>query len=275
MRTHKYGPIGWTQGGGDCKPDKVLKVFMGLSGDIPEYKGGRNPTGKADPFEGKEQGKQLTLRKLDQQCLADKLPQKITLVNSFLSLPLVGFFGLGGDATSYLEENIVQKYAGCGQSFGLPTTSDDGELEVIYRQVCQIAAIFFARFVNMKLNHLSHKINQDGPGPLTAAVDPTSGATDYKAFQTCIVTHNAPGDGLVGLSLATNTNWVVKIQMPKGLVCSAVVAGVPNVCFIRIRNNAPAGPFGGAGFFTQSKVARKRAIEYRRKKRAEEGLEHL
>lgn len=152
MRTHKYGPLGWTQGAGDCKPDKVLKVFMGLSGDIPEYKGGRNPTGKADPFEEKKTGKQVTPRQLDQQCLADDLPQKISLVSSFLSLPLVGFFGLGGDPTSYPEENIIQKYAGCGQSFGLPTTSDDGELEVIYRQVCQVGNIS-VRLVNMKLNH--------------------------------------------------------------------------------------------------------------------------
>ena len=48
----------------------------------------------------------------------------------------------------------------------------------------------------------------------------------------------------------------------------ARLAGVPKV--VRVRNNTPAGPFGGSAAFTQTAAARKRAIAYRLKKRAEE-----
>jgi hypothetical protein len=51
------------------------------------------------------------------------------------------------------------------------------------------------------------------------------------------------------------------------MVCEGKVAGLDNVCFVRVRNNVPAGPFGGAGFFTQSTEARKRAVSYRLKRR--------
>lgn len=67
----------------------------------------------------------------------------------------------------------------------------------------------------------------------------------------------------------------MKIKLSEGTVCRGEVAGLKNVCFVRIRNNAAAGPFGGAGFFTQSETARKRAVAYRMKKRMDEGLEDM
>lgn len=71
------------------------------------------------------------------------------------------------------------------------------------------------------------------------------------------------------MSLATNTDFPIAVQVPDGMLCEGKVAGLENVCFVRLRNNAPAGPFGGAGFFTQSDGARKRAIAYRMRKRGE------
>lgn len=115
--TGKYGPLGWTQGRGECKPDAVIKEFMGL-GKAPRYNGGRNPTGPVDPAE--EQGDTRKLRARD----------------SFLNLPLIGFLGLGGKRTSYPEETIVGDYAGMGKDKGLPTTDDKGVIELVYRQVC-------------------------------------------------------------------------------------------------------------------------------------------
>lgn len=118
------------------------------------------------------------------------------------------------------------------------------------------------------------QINQDGAGPLKADVDATSGGTDPEAFETAEVTQDVPGLAIGGLSLATNTDFPVTVQMPAGMTCEATVGGVDNVCIVRVRNRAIAGPFGGSAAFTQSPAARKRAIAYRLKKRAEEGQYH-
>jgi len=90
-------------------------------------------------------------------------------------------------------------------------------------------------------------------------------------MQPATVTKDVPGLGVQGISLATNTEFDMKIQMPAGMTCSATVAGVSNVCVMRVRNGAAAGPFGGSVAFTQSPAARKRAIAYNLKKRMEMG----
>lgn len=113
------------------------------------------------------------------------------------------------------------------------------------------------------------QINQDGAGPLEASIDATSGGTDPNAFQTAEVSRDVPGLGVQGISLATNTDFPLEVQMPAGMTCEGTVAGVENVCVVRVRNGAAAGPFGGSAAFTQSPAARKRAIAYRLKKRME------
>jgi hypothetical protein len=113
----------------------------------------------------------------------------------------------------------------------------------------------------------SSQINQDGAGPFKADVDGTSGGTDEAAMQAATVTQDVPGLGFQGLSLATTTDFEMKVQMPAGMTCDATVAGTPNVCVMRVRNGAGAGPFGGSVAFTQSTAARKRAIAYKLKKR--------
>lgn len=80
---------------------------------------------------------------------------------------------------------------------------------------------------------------------------------------------NMPGVGISGLSIATNTDYPITVQMPEGMTCEGEIAGVKNVCVVRVRNQAFAGPFGGAAAFTQSDKARKRAVAYRLKKRFE------
>ncbi|GKT45480.1 uncharacterized protein ColSpa_05661 [Colletotrichum spaethianum] len=113
------------------------------------------------------------------------------------------------------------------------------------------------------------RINQDGAGPLTADVDGTSGGTKEEAMQKAQVTTNVPGLGIQGLSLATNAEFPVKVQMPAGMTCDATVGMAKNVCVVRVRNGAAAGPFGGSAAFTQTAAGRKRAIAYRLKKRME------
>lgn len=88
-------------------------------------------------------------------------------------------------------------------------------------------------------------------------------------MQPATVTQDVPGFGNAGLSLATSTEFEMKVQMPAGVTCEATVAGTPNVCVMRVRNGALAGPFGGSVAFTQGAAARKRALAYRLRKRME------
>lgn len=78
---------------------------------------------------------------------------------------------------------------------------------------------------------------------------------------------DVPGIGIGGLSGATTTDFPVKVAMPQGMTCSGKVAGVNNVCIVRMRNQALAGPFGGSAAFTQSPAAKKRAVEFNLRKR--------
>ncbi|KAI1099935.1 hypothetical protein F4804DRAFT_65038 [Jackrogersella minutella] len=148
----------------------------------------------------------------------------------------------GGTKSETAQETSVAATAGKGAASGLPTSADDGSITMTFRQ-----------------------INQDGAGPMEAAVDGTSGGTQDAAFQNAEVTQDVPGLGLGGLSLATNTDFPLTVQMPAGMTCDATVGGANNVCVVRVRNQAPAGPFGGSAAFTQSPAARKRALNYRMK----------
>ncbi|KAL2072013.1 hypothetical protein VTL71DRAFT_11356 [Oculimacula yallundae] len=140
-------------------------------------------------------------------------------------------------------ETGVAAASGLGASDGLPTTSDSGEITMTM-----------------------HQCNQDGAGPFNAQVDATSGGTDMAAFKEAQVTQNVPGIA-AGFSAATTTDYAVKVQMPAGMTCSGTIGSAQNVCVVRMANKTPAGPFGGAGAFTQSAAAKKRAIEYNLSKR--------
>lgn len=152
--------------------------------------------------------------------------------------------GSGTKTPSGTTETGVKAATGAGATSGLPTCADDGTVTMTF-----------------------HQVNQDGAGPLTASVDPTSGGTDASAFKAATISQNVPGIGIGGLSLATTTDFSVKMQMPAGMTCSGSVGGAQNVCVAKLQNSALAGPFGGSVAFTQSTAAKKRAIEYNLAKR--------
>ncbi|KAL3418788.1 hypothetical protein PVAG01_09009 [Phlyctema vagabunda] len=140
-------------------------------------------------------------------------------------------------------ETGVQAATGQGASSGLPTTNAAGEIDMTL-----------------------HQINQDGAGPFKAKIDGTSGGTDVTAFEDAEVTQNVPGI-VAGLSAATNMDFKMTVAMPAGMTCNGQVGDATNVCVGMVANSAAAGPFGGAYAFTQSTAARKRAIQYRLRKR--------
>lgn len=236
LGTSKASALGRTQGNGPIDASAMIANFMGQS-SAPTNKGAASSAGVEDDLSG--------LKGAQGAGAGDEKKRGL----------LDGLFGggAGGDAatskgtkSSQPQEQSVAASAGEGTTSGLPTCADDGSITMTFRQ-----------------------INQDGAGPLRADVDGTSGGTDVDAFQAAEVTQDVPGLPFGGLSLATNTDFPITVQMPAGMTCDATVAGVDNVCVVRVRNSAAAGPFGGSAAFTQSPAARKRAIAYRLKKRVD------
>ena len=127
------------------------------------------------------------------------------------------------------SETGVSKAAGQGASSGLPTPDENGVISMTF-----------------------HQVNQDGAGPLTAAIDPTSGGTDASAFQPAQMVKDVPGAGFGGLSAATTTDFPIQVQMPAGMKCTGSAGGAQNVCVMKLQNQALAGPFGGSVAFTNA-----------------------
>ncbi|USP72829.1 uncharacterized protein yc1106_00103 [Curvularia clavata] len=84
-----------------------------------------------------------------------------------------------------------------------------------------------------------HQVNADGAGPFECDMDETSNAVT--TFTPLKVSNNVPG--AFGLSQAKEKDFVINVQMPDKFNCIGASTG--NICTIRCRNNAVAGPFGG------------------------------
>ncbi|GAP88094.1 putative gas1-like protein [Rosellinia necatrix] len=85
-----------------------------------------------------------------------------------------------------------------------------------------------------------HQVNADGAGPYTCDVI-AQGNNGVITFPNVQVDDNVPGAN--GFSQAKEEDFVIKVTMPADLNCTGSSAG--NVCTVRCRNNALAGPFGG------------------------------
>ena len=84
-----------------------------------------------------------------------------------------------------------------------------------------------------------HQVNADGAGPFECDMDETSNAVT--TFTPLKVSNNIPGS--FGLSQAKEQDFVINVQMPDNFNCIGASTG--NICTVRCRNNAVAGPFGG------------------------------
>jgi hypothetical protein len=84
-----------------------------------------------------------------------------------------------------------------------------------------------------------HQVNADGAGPYECDFDDTSNSkAKYVALK---VANNIPGAN--GLSQAKEQDFTISVQMPKDLNCIGASTG--DICTVRCRNTALAGPFGG------------------------------
>ncbi|KAI0105838.1 hypothetical protein F4814DRAFT_76568 [Daldinia grandis] len=84
-----------------------------------------------------------------------------------------------------------------------------------------------------------HQVNADGAGPY--ACDLVEAGNNGVITQNLTVENNVPG--VNGFSQAKTQQFDILVNMPEKFSCSGSSAG--NVCTIRCRNNALAGPFGG------------------------------
>ncbi|OAQ75360.1 cell surface protein (Mas1) [Purpureocillium lilacinum] len=231
------GPLGKTQGHGKVDPETNVAVWLGNkpSQAAPANKGAADSVGVEDNLGAF--APQKTQKRSWRRDMMD------TILGAAANTPVLGLSGIGPTKdTSDMgkEENIITKTAGEGKDKGLPTCGKDGVIELGYFQV-----------------------NQDGAGPLTAAIDCTSGGKDPKAFKTAQVVQDAPGLGISGLSIATLVEYAVKVKMPKECTkCTGKLGGADNVCVVRVRNNALAGPFGGSGAFTCDLSGGKRSVVF-------------
>ncbi|USP80638.1 hypothetical protein yc1106_07912 [Curvularia clavata] len=233
----KASPLGRTQGNGKVDAAVMIGAFMGAGSAPPANQGASGSVGVEDNIPQSAQRKRQFLSGLLGGGNGNK-------GGAGGATGIAGLLGGGGDKVNGPPESRVAAAVGAGAASGMPTCAEDGTVTMTLRQ-----------------------INQDGAGPFTADVDGTSGGTDEAAMQKATVVKDVPGLGVQGISLATNTEFEMKVQMPAGMTCDATVAGVNNVCVMRVRNGAAAGPFGGSVAFTQSAGARKRALAYRLKKR--------
>ncbi|KAI1749638.1 hypothetical protein F4782DRAFT_297051 [Xylaria castorea] len=85
-----------------------------------------------------------------------------------------------------------------------------------------------------------HQVNADGAGPYTCDVI-AQGNNGVITFPNVAVADNVPG--VNGFSQAKEEDFTIRVTMPDNLNCTGSSAG--NVCTVRCRNNALAGPFGG------------------------------
>ncbi|KAI8957427.1 hypothetical protein F5Y11DRAFT_89148 [Daldinia sp. FL1419] len=84
-----------------------------------------------------------------------------------------------------------------------------------------------------------HQVNADGAGPY--ACDLVEAGNNGVITQNLTVENNVPG--VNGFSQAKTQQFDILVNMPEKFSCSGSSAG--NVCTVRCRNNALAGPFGG------------------------------
>ena len=84
-----------------------------------------------------------------------------------------------------------------------------------------------------------HQVNADGAGPYECDFDDTSNSkAQYVPLK---VANNIPGEN--GLSQAKEQDFTITVQMPQDLNCIGASTG--DICTVRCRNTALAGPFGG------------------------------
>ncbi|EOA84324.1 hypothetical protein ACJQWK_00676 [Exserohilum turcicum] len=139
------------------------------------------------------------------------------------------------DATIIRNEEISQNIVNaCGR------TEINGNIDIGEQTENELAAGRMTKVsAGSTIAVTIHQVNADGAGPFECDMDETSNAVT--TFTPLKVSNNVPGS--FGLSQAKEQDFTINVQMPQKFNCLGASTG--NICTIRCRNNAIAGPFGG------------------------------
>ncbi|KAK8090524.1 hypothetical protein PG994_000029 [Apiospora phragmitis] len=95
---------------------------------------------------------------------------------------------------------------------------------------------------------MMHQVNADGAGPYECDID--EGSNSSLMVKKLTMINNVPG--VNGVSQAMVKDFNIMAKMPDDVNCYGASPG--NICTIRCRNNAIAGPFGGCFAVQQTDV---------------------
>ncbi|KXJ97325.1 hypothetical protein Micbo1qcDRAFT_156152 [Microdochium bolleyi] len=142
-----------------------------------------------------------------------------------------------------IKNNVVNE---CGRTelTGNIDIGENTENALAAKQVTQVKA-------GSKVSVTVHQVNADGAGPYTC--DLIEAGNNGVISQNLTVLDNIPG--VNGFSQARTQQFNITVVMPQNFSCSGSSAG--NVCTVRCRNNALAGPFGGCFPVQQTDTAAK------------------
>ncbi|RFN44042.1 hypothetical protein FIE12Z_11705 [Fusarium flagelliforme] len=142
-----------------------------------------------------------------------------------------------------ITANIVNQ---CGRTeiSGNIDVGENTENAISANQVTQVEA-------GGELTVTIHQVNADGAGPYVCDLDESSNTNTN--IQNLTVTNNVPGTN--GLSQVKTQAFNITVKMPDDLNCFGASTG--NICTVRCRNNALAGPFGGCFAVQQADTDKK------------------
>jgi hypothetical protein len=132
---------------------------------------------------------------------------------------------------SEIKQNIVN---GCGRTEinGNIDIGEQTENELAVKRITQVSK-------GTVMQVTIHQVNADGAGPYECDLDLTSNAAGFTV--PLKVANNVPGAN--GLSQVKEQDFVISVAMPNNFNCIGASTG--NMCTVRCRNTAVAGPFGG------------------------------
>ncbi|KAK8051617.1 hypothetical protein PG993_003002 [Apiospora rasikravindrae] len=124
-----------------------------------------------------------------------------------------------------------------------------GNIDIAYHTENAIAAGAVTQVKKgSEITIMMHQVNADGAGPYECDID--EGSNSSLMVKKLTMINNVPG--VNGVSQAMVKDFNITAKMPDDFTCYGASPG--NICTIRCRNNAVAGPFGGCFAVQQTDV---------------------
>lgn len=146
MNSGRASPLGRTQGNGPVDASAVISNFMGGNGaKVPTNNGASGSVGQEDDLSQLQQRRDEYKRQIGQlfgNLLGGGGGGKGNGGGGGgLGGLLGGAAGAGGKKNNAGPESMVADTAGMGAAQGLPTADENGEVSMVFRQVCLVPRV--------------------------------------------------------------------------------------------------------------------------------------